>query len=163
MTGFDKRQTSARGIHVRMELSQKFALCSAMAFFLVGLVSGVWKYAKIRGSADASAPAYVDICHRAALLYAFACLLLERMVEVGTLPAAVELAALTALVGFFGFAVFGYAVHGWLEDTDNQLRRPHRLGRRTLAPGLVHASMIALVGAELGGFVVLGVGVCLAW
>ncbi|PRQ04917.1 hypothetical protein [Enhygromyxa salina] len=146
-----------------MQLPEKFALCSAMIFFLVGLISGVWKYAKIRGSTDASAPVYVDICHRASLLYAFACLLLERMVEVGTLPVVVELAALAALIGFFAFAVFGYALHGWLADTDNQLRRPHVLGRRTLAPGFVHASMIALVGAELGGFVVLCVGVWQAW
>lgn len=146
-----------------MELSQKLALAAAMAFFLVGLLGGVWKYAKIRASDTGTAPVYVDVCHRASLLYAFACVLLERMVEISQLSLAVELGALSALVGFFAFAVFGYAVHGWLDDTDNQLRRPHRLGTRTLTPATIHASMVALVLAEVGGFVVLAVGVVQAW
>jgi hypothetical protein len=29
---------------------------------------------------------------------------------------------------YFAIAVFGFAVHGALRDTDNQLERPHRLG-----------------------------------
>jgi hypothetical protein len=84
------------------------------------------------------------------------------MVELSELPAAIELLALASLIGFFLFAVFGYALHGWLEDTDNQLRRPHRLGRTELSPVIVQGSMIALVLAEIGGFVVLAVGVIAA-
>ena len=143
-----------------MDVPQQIALLSAMSFFALGLLGGVWKYAKIRRSPSAEAPAYVDIFHRSTLLYA--CLLLERMVEVGELPVGLELAALAGLIGFFTFAVFGYALHGWLEDTDNQLRRPYRLGAGTLAPAVVHGSMAALVIAELGGFMLLAVGVVMA-
>lgn len=145
-----------------MALARSITLLAAIAFFGLGLLGGTWKYAKIRRSPTGEAPTYVDVFHRSCLLYAFACLLLERMVEASGLADGVELAAVTALLGFFGFAVFGYAVHGWLDDTDNQLRRPHRLGERTLPPALVHASMIALVGAELGGFAVLAYGVIAA-
>lgn len=145
-----------------MELSQQIALVSAMGFFLVGLLSGIWKYAAIRSSDDATAPPYVDVCHRASLLYAFACLLLERMAEVSALPPSVELPALLAPISFFALAVSTYAVHGWLNDTDNQLRRPHTLGARPLPRGLVHSFMVTLVLAEVGGFVVLAGGVLAA-
>jgi peptidoglycan/LPS O-acetylase OafA/YrhL len=145
-----------------MELAQQFAIVSAMGFFFMGLLGGVWKYAKIRRSPEGQAPAYVDIFHRSTLLYAFACLLIERMVALSQLPAWLEGVALTALIGFFLFAVFGYALHGWLEDTDNQLRRPYRLGRSSLPPSLVHGSMAALVVAEVGGFAILAVGVLMA-
>jgi hypothetical protein len=146
-------------MNTTMELSRQLALLAAMGFFALGLVGGVWKYAKIRRSPIGQAPAYVDIFHRSTLLYAFACALLERMVEIGDLPTWLEVCALAGVIGFFAFAVFGYALHGWLEDTDNQLRRPYRLGARTLSPTIVHGSMAALVIAELGGFLLLAVGV----
>lgn len=144
-----------------MESAQVLAIASAMAFFFVGLTTGVWKYAGIRRDAEgkAEAPEYVSVCHRAALLYAFACLLLERMVELSALAPAVELGATALVVFFFAFAVGTYLIHGWLDDTDNQLRRPHRLGRGVVPPGLVHGSMIALAAGEIGGFLVLAWGV----
>lgn len=111
-----------------MEISQQLAVLAAIGFFALGLLGGIWKYAAIRRSPSAQAPAYVDIFHRTTLLYAFACALLERMVELGDLPIWLEVCALAGLIGFFAFAVFGYALHGWLNDTDNQLRRPYRLG-----------------------------------
>ncbi len=146
-----------------MDLAQKTALTAAMTFFVVALLGGVWKYAAIRRSPKAEAPAYVDIFHRASLLYAFACLLLERMVEVSQLPTWVELSALAAAIFFFAFAVFGYALHGWLNYTDNQLRRPYRLGSGTLPPWVVHGSMVALVIGEIGGTLVLMYGVIQAY
>lgn len=145
-----------------MDITQRIALLGAMAFFLVGLLSGLWKYAAIRRSADGTAPPYVDICHRSALLYSFACVLLERMAGLSALPTVWELPALLSLLFFFAFAVLSYALHGYLRDTDNQLRHPHRLGRRQLSPALVHGSMVALVIGEIGGFVILAAGVILA-
>lgn len=142
-----------------MDVTQKLAIASFIGFFLVGLLTGLWKYHAIHRSGDARAPEYVSICHRSSLMYAFACLLLERMVVLSDLPTPVELGALIALVGFFAFAVGTYALHGWLGDTENQLQRPHVLGKHTLPAGLVHGSMVALVAGELGGFLVLAYGV----
>lgn len=140
----------------------RLALLAAGVFFLVGLLSGVWKYGAIARSEEAKAPAYVDVGHRAALLYAFAGLLIERLVVVSGLPDDVEFWAVLVQVVFFGLALSTYFVHGLLDDTDNQLRRPHRLGRRTLPPGLVVAFMGSLIVAEVGGFVVLLYGVWMA-
>ncbi len=140
-----------RGILERMD-AERFALLAAGWFFLVGLLSGVWKYGAIARSEDAKAPVYVDIAHRASLLYAFACLLIERLLQVSQLGHGVELAATAAQILFFGLAVGIYLIHGWLNDTDNQLARPHRLGKGTLPPLMIQGFMGALILAEVGGF-----------
>ncbi|MBT6179707.1 MAG: hypothetical protein HOI23_20875 [Deltaproteobacteria bacterium] len=145
-----------------MEFTQQIALLSAISFFLFGLVTGVWKYVWIHRNPDAKAPVYVDICHRSSLLYAFACLLLERMVEVSKLPHSIEVPALIAPIVFFGLAVTSYAIHGLLQDTDNQLQKPHRLGRYMLPTWVMQAFMAALIITEIGGTMVLAVGVVLA-
>ena len=55
-------------------------------FFATALLTGVWKYAHIRRAAAeegtaARAPVYVDTAHRAAFMYAFSCMLVERFAE----------------------------------------------------------------------------------
>lgn len=141
-----------------MSLAAQIAIGAAGAFFLAGLVFGAWKYVHIHTSPEARAPTYVDIAHRAALMYAFACLLNERFVELSDLPDSVETAAVLAQVVFFALAVLTYAIHGILRDTDNQLARPHRLGRHTLPSWSVTVFMVSLMIGEIGGFVVLLVG-----
>ena len=141
-----------------MEPAIKLALVSCGVFFLTGLVTGIWKYAHIMRSATAQAPAYVDICHRAALLYSFACLVLAQFAALSAWPEAVDFWATLALVFFFAQAIASYAVHGFLQDTDNMLRRPHVLGRGHVHPALVTAFMAALIVAEVGGFLVLFTG-----
>ena len=142
-----------------MEFTQQIALVAAISFFIFGLFTGVWKYVCIHQSSEAKAPVYVDIAHRSSLLYAFACLLLERMAEVSQLPHSIEVPALVAPIAFFGLAVSTYAIHGLLRDTDNQLARPHRLGQRLLPTWLTPAFMAALIIAEIGGTLVLAAGV----
>jgi hypothetical protein len=141
-----------------MPQASGFCLASAGAFFLVGLVTGAWKYACIATTADARAPYYVDTAHRTALMYAFACALLSQLTARSAWSSGVNLAAAIVLVGFFAAAVLGYVVHGALRDTDNQFARPHRLGARTVAPGPVLAFMVVLTVAELGGFAVIFAG-----
>ena len=69
-------------------------LLAAGVFFLNGLLTGVWKYACMARTAEATAPVYVDIAHRTSLMYAFAAILLREFVPysplgpVGTLWAA---------------------------------------------------------------------------
>ncbi len=136
-------------------------LCVAATgvFFMTGMVTGVWKYARIRASADAQAPVYVDIAHRTSLMYAFSTLVLLEFVRLSPLPDLVNLLAAGIPILFFAAAIGSYVIHGWLGDTDNQLRRPHRLGTRTLPAPLISGFMIALVIGEIGGFAVLLVAV----
>src|SRR5690606_2013962 len=113
---------------VVMTAAAKLALLTAGVFFLVGLLTGVWKYRAIRRRPDARAPVYVDIAHRSSLLYSFAALLLSRFAELSPYSSAVTVTATALPLAFFAFAITTYIVHGVLEDTDNQLARPFVLG-----------------------------------
>jgi hypothetical protein len=142
--------------------AERLALLCAGSYFLVGLLTGIWKYAAIARSPDATAPVYVDVAHRSSLLYAFACILIERMLQVSALSPTVEWYATLAQVVFFGLAISTYVLHGVLKDTDNQLRKPYVLGRHALPGWMIHGFMWALVLGELGGFVVVLYGVAIA-
>ncbi len=130
-------------------------LLAAGLFFMTGLLTGLWKYLCIARSADAAAPVYVDIAHRASLMYAFSALLLRAFVPYSPLDATGTLLAVSAPLLFFALAIAGYVVHGLLRDTDNQFQKPHRLGKATLPGVLIQGFMWALALAEIGGFAVL--------
>ncbi|MCV7253583.1 hypothetical protein H7J86_15565 [Mycobacterium hackensackense] len=114
--------------------------------FLAALVLGAWKYRQMATSPDHLAHPYVDIAHRAALLYSFATLLIAVFVELSAWPTWLNLTAAMVVVFFFVVAIGAYVQHGLRRDTTNQFERP--------APGL-HAGMVALMAGEIGGFLVL--------
>jgi hypothetical protein len=124
-------------------------LFAAGLIFLWALALGVWKYRQIVASDDARAHPYVDIAHRAALLYSFATLLLAVFVELSAWSTAVNLIAAFVPIFFFVAAIAGYQVHGARRDTDNQFREP--------VTG-THAFMTALIVGEIGGTLVLLAG-----
>ncbi|MGM0563482.1 MAG: hypothetical protein ACQES2_04040 [Pseudomonadota bacterium] len=129
-------------------------------FFLIGLLTGVWKYTQMARSESGQAHYYVDIAHRTSLMYSFACVVVAHFAAMSVLANWINTLAVAAQVLFFALAVFLYIVHGALGDTSNQLKRPHKLGRGEVPGVVVHAFMWALVAGELGGFVVLLYG---AW
>jgi hypothetical protein len=133
-------------------------MTSAGSFFLVGLLTGAWKYLQIRRSPEAKASKYVDLAHRAALMYAFANVLLGQFVEKSRWSMEVNGAAVIVLEVFFGVSVLGYMVHGALGDTDNQFQKPHRLGRRTIPAPTMTMFMLTLIGAEVVAFAVIFAG-----
>ncbi|MBB5781816.1 hypothetical protein [Nonomuraea jabiensis] len=124
-------------------------LLVAGLIFLVALVLGVWKYRQMIRSEEHLAHPYVDIAHRAALLYSFATLLIAVFVELSGWPPVVDLVAAGVVVAFFVAAIGTYVYHGWRRDTDNQLRRPVR-GTTVF--------MVGLIVGEIGGFAVLLIG-----
>lgn len=142
-----------------MTAAEAVAIVAAGIFFLNGLLTGVWKYLQMRRSPEAQAHPYVDIAHRSSLMYSFAALLLAYFAGLADLPATLLLWSVLLPLLFFAGAIITYMVHGALQDTDNQLRRPSVLGRGTLPAWVVPAAMWALVVAEIGGFVVLFYGV----
>lgn len=140
------------------EPAVRLCVIAAGVFFLTGLLTGAWKYSHIARSPTATAPLYVDIAHRAALLYSFASLLLAVFAALSAWPPAVDLVAAALPLAYFAAAIAGYVVHGVLKDTDNQLLKPHRLGRATIPPVAMTAFMWSLMTAEIGGFAVLFAG-----
>ena len=135
--------------------AETLCLLAAGLFFMTALLTGWWKYRCIATSDTATAPVYVDIAHRTALMYSFSALLLREFVPYSPLDAAGTRWAVGVPLLFFALAIASYMLHGMLRDTDNQLRSPHRLGNRTL-PGLaIHGFMWALAAGEIGGFAIL--------
>jgi hypothetical protein len=124
-------------------------ILAAGLIFLLALVLGIWKYRQMATSENHLAHPYVDIAHRAALLYSFATMLVAVFVELSAWPTWVNLTAAMVLVFFFVAAIFEYIVHGIRRDTTNQFEHP---------TAALTVGMIALIIGEVGGFAVLLVG-----
>lgn len=130
-------------------IDTKLTLLAAGLTFLLALGLGVWKYRQIMTSDDHRAHPYVDIAHRAALLYPFATLLIAVFVELSAWPAWVNLTATMVVVFFFVSATVGYIIHGVLRDTTNQFEHVTRGSQ---------VSMALLIAGEIGGFGVVFAG-----
>src|SRR6516164_1824296 len=129
-------------------IDTKVTLLAAVLIFLLALVLGVWKYRQIMAADDHRAHPYVDIAHRAALLYSFATLLLAVFVELSAWPTWVNLTAALVVI-FFVAAILSYISHGARRDTVNQFENPNRG---------TEISMALLIAGEIGGFGVLLAG-----
>jgi hypothetical protein len=136
-------------VSLQVSPDTKAVLLAAAVMFLAALVLGVWKYESIRSSQTHHAHPYVDIAHRAALLYSFALLLVATFVQLSGFSELVNLIAAGAMAFYFFAAVGSYVMHGIRRDTDNQFRDP--------VPG-THALMVSLIVAEIGGWLVLIAG-----
>ncbi|MBQ0833024.1 hypothetical protein [Marinobacter sp.] len=141
-----------------MTLAEKLCLTAAFIFFMTGLITGIWKYWCMANSPKAAAPRYVDIAHRSSLMYSFAAVLLGWFAHHSVHPSWLNTLGAIGALGFFGLAIGTYIIHGFLRDTSNQLRKPHRLGAMTLPSWIVHSFMVALIMAEVGGSLILGSG-----
>lgn len=132
-------------------LDTKITLLAAGLIFLLALILGVWKYRQIMTAADHRAHPYVDIAHRAALLYSFATLLLAVFVELSAWPAWVNLAAAGVVVFFFVGAILSYIGHGRAATPSTNSRIPprHRAG-----DGAAHRRRDRGFSVLLAGFVV---------
>jgi hypothetical protein len=124
-----------------------WVLFFAGLIFLWALVLGVWKWQAMTTSPDGLAHPYVDIAHRAALLYATG--LIAVFVELSGWPSAVNFGAAAVIVLLFVVTIANYIRLGLQRQTDNQMRNPPRSMRFVL---------VALIVGEIGGFCVLLVG-----
>jgi hypothetical protein len=125
-------------------------LLAAGLIFLWALLLGVWKYHGMATSEKGEAHPYVDTAHRAALLYAFATLLIAVFVELSDWSTAINLVAAFATIGFFVIAIASYAVTGAMELTNNHFADPMTKG--------ITPYMWALIVTEITGFSVLLAG-----
>lgn len=134
------------------------ALFGAGFYLLVGQLTGVWKYWHMHRSAEARSPRYVDVAHRASLMYSFAAVVIAQLAAVSAWDDRTNLLATIFPLLFFGLAIAGYVLHGLLQDTDNQLKKPHKVGSMTVPGAAMMGFMLALIAAEIGGVAVLFAG-----
>ena len=144
-------------------IAMKLAILFSGVYLWLGMLTGVWKYWQIRHSTQARAHYYVDIAHRSSLLYASATLILAVLAEFSIWSETWNLIFVMINLVFFSASILSYALHGYLKDTTNQFKQPHRLGQYSLPKILMRMLMILLVVGEVGATSILLIGVMLSF
>lgn len=139
-------------------LAVRLSILFSGLYLWVGMLTGLWKYWQIQKSAQARAHYYVDIAHRSSLLYAPATLILAVLAFFSIWSDSLNLFFVVINLFFFSFSILSYVLHGFLQDTQNQFRQPHQLGKRSITPWMMKVAMWALVVAELGATAALLLG-----
>ena len=129
-----------------MSLAIKIALLASGLFLLSGMITGVWKYAKIMSSIEHKAPAYVDIAHRASFFYSFASLVIARLVEFSPFSLTWQILIVAAPLLYFVLTVIGYIKEGFLNRTDNMFAE-----RNFITTWF----MYGLIAGEIGGLLLI--------
>lgn len=129
-----------------MNLSIKIALLASGVFLLSGMLTGVWKYAKIMDSAEHRAPVYVDIAHRASFFYSFACLVIAKLMEFSPFDQTAQTVIVAVPVLYFMVTVIGYIREGFLNRTENMF---------TERNFVTVWFMYGLIAGEIGGFLLI--------
>lgn len=129
-----------------MFLSVKIALLASGLFLLSGMLTGVWKYARIMQSAEHQAPVYVDIAHRASFLYSFACLVIAKLIEYSPFSDFQQVLIVGVPIFYFILSVAAYIKEGFLNRTENMF------AERRLVPKWF---MYGLIAGEIGGFLLI--------
>ena len=124
----------------------KLTLLASGLFLLSGMLTGVMKYRRTMQSPDHRAPVYIDIAHRASLLYSFAALVMAKLLEYSPYSERVQILATAFPLAFFAITIVGYFVFGMLNTTDNIFQKR----------GFITTwYMYALIAGEIGGFSVI--------
>lgn len=129
-----------------MTLAVKIALAASGLFLLTGMLTGVWKYAKIMSSAEHKAPVYVDIAHRASFFYAFASLIIAKLIEFSPFSDFWQAVIVAVPLLYFILTVIGYIKEGFLNRTENMF------AERTF---ITTWFMYGLIAGEIGGFALI--------
>jgi len=129
-----------------VSLAAKISLAASGLFLLWGMLLGVVKYRAVMRSPAHRAPVYVDIAHRAALLYSFASLVIAELLKYSPYTERVQLAAAGVPLFFFALTVSGYTAHGLRDDTENIF------AERNFTTTWF---MYALIAGEIGGMAVV--------
>lgn len=134
-----------------MNLSVKIALLVSGIFLLNGMITGVWKYAKIMQSEEHKAPVYVDIAHRTSFFYAFASLIVAKLMEFSPFGNFWQIVVVAFPLGYFLLSVIGYMKEGYLNRTENIFNE-----RNFITTWFMYGLIIGEIGGFaliLGGFV----------
>ncbi len=127
------------------------ALSAAGLLFLVGLLTGVWKYVCMRRNPEAKSRYYIDVAHRAALMYAFSAQLLAVFAALSIFPPWVNTVAVALPLIFFALAQVHYVQWGATSTSSNSLRdSPNK--------SVDYLILNMLAAAEICGFSVLLLG-----
>ena len=133
-----------------MSTAIKISLAASGLFLLAGLLSGILKYQRIMSSPVHRAPHYVDIAHRASLLYSFAALVIARLLENSPLSPSVQVWAAAVPLALFAITIGGYISFGLRNHTNNIFRERNFV--TTWFMYLLIIGEVGGIGLIFGGF-----------
>lgn len=131
--------------------ASRIALTASGIFFMAGLLTGAWKYIRMRRHSRAEAPYYINTAHRAALMYAFAAQLLAVFAAASAFSDKVNTVAVVFPLLFFGIAIVHYINLGMTTESNNSMRDSSDRRKDYLILNVLAVS-------EIGGFSVLFLG-----
>lgn len=133
-----------------MNLAVKLTLAASGLFLMAGLLGGVLKYRGIMASATHRAHPYIDVAHRASLMYSFAALVMATLLAYSPYPLAVQLAITGVPLFFFTVAIARYFQLGLAGKTTNQFSE--RNFNTTWGMALLIIGEVGGVGAIVWGY-----------
>ena len=134
-----------------MNLAVKATLAASGIFLLVGMVGGILKYREIMTSPNHRAHPYIDIAHRASLLYSFAALVMAALLTFSPYSDNVQLLITGVPLFFFAVAIGQYYRLGLAGKVTNQFKE--RNFNTTWGMLLLIIGELGGVGAIVWGFI----------
>lgn len=134
-----------------MNIAVKLTLAASGIFLFVGMVGGVLKYHGIMTSRNHRAHPYIDIAHRASLLYSFAALVMAALLYFSPYSETVQLAITGVPLFFFAMAIAQYYRLGLEGKVTNQFKT--RNFTTTWGMLLLIVGELGGVGAIVWGFI----------
>ena len=134
-----------------MNSAVKLTLAASGIFLFVGMVGGVLKYHGIMTSRNHRAHPYIDIAHRASLLYSFAALVMAALLYFSPYSEPVQLVITGVPLFFFAVAIAQYYRLGLEGKVTNQFKE--RNFTTTWGMLLLIVGELGGVGAIVWGFI----------
>jgi hypothetical protein len=134
-----------------MTLAVTITLTAAGLYLLTGMLVGILKYRFMMRSATHQAPAYIDIAHRAALLYSFASLVMAKLLESSPFPVVWQLVIALAPLIYFALTIIQYVRLGLAGREQTQFAERNFITTWFMY-SLIAGEVIG-VAAIVGGFV----------
>ena len=96
----------------------KITILFAGLFLLIGMVTGVWKYATIMKSENHESSMYVDIAHRNALLFSFACIVIAKLMEFSPFSPTMQMVITAIPLFYFSLTTINQIKEGFSGRTE---------------------------------------------
>ncbi len=129
-----------------MNTSIKISLLASGVFLLAAMIIGVVKYQQMLVRETHQANAYVDIAHRAALLYSFASLVIAELAKYSPFAEKFLIVIVAVPLALFALTITQYVRLGWLNREETQFAERNFI---------TIWFMYGLIAGEIGGIALL--------
>ena len=129
----------------------KLSILFAGLFLLIGMITGVWKYATIMKSENAKSSMYVDIAHRNALLFSFACVVIAKLMEFSPFSPKIQIVITGIPLFYFSLTTINQIKEGFAGRTET-IFKERNFSTTWFTYGLIVGEIFA-ISLMIGGFV----------